>query len=49
MEEREEQTWGDYLAECAEEEESAFDEKYGHDCMNCGQSIDNHDDAACAQ
>jgi hypothetical protein len=38
-----------YEADCREEEESRFEEAYGSDCLNCGQSIYSHDDKACAE
>ena len=38
-----------YEADCREEDEARFEEAYGSDCLNCGQSIYSHDDKACAE
>ena len=31
------------------DERDQFEEEYGNDCVNCGQSLDNHDDRDCAE
>jgi len=38
-----------YEADQRDEEESRFEEHYGSECVNCGQSIYNHDNDVCAE